>query len=673
MVDFILKQKLTLAVIGSFGLVAAGFAMLGEDEMTAESLQANQKNSTAAHSGNTSDDPHIATRSRKAPEIQRVQLSGNASGKTNRVLMRNSSNRSLSGKPDRQQLRESLRDAHLASVGERAAQAQQKKETGADKKPQAVAAAPAKQNKTLSEATGATPSAEPPTHTGDYRRALLAQARREAMNSDEPWKELIAIGLVQAEIKDLREAKETLNISRKLVPIGQNSEQTANALVSISQAFARIGELETALDTATSVSIETSRNQALSTIISEHVGRQEFSAAKTLVSSLSLPDYRSASLRNIAEGEACVGNSTPAMSTVALISNMSLKNDALKRIALAQARSRQWDAAIATTALIGDESINQNALADIISIRIDSGDLRTAQSAVWTLRDESARNNLFSKLARKHASLGDISSGMRTSDFINDSRVKESTMASVSVQQARRGDTSGAFSQVAALVDVSAKSQGLRDVTMEEATQRGTNAARNMAALIENPDARDASYRAIAQREAGMGNINLAMDCAQNIRADDCRVLSYAETALSSIQRTPSRQAIHILEDTTQLIPAIAQNTGKKNEAIIKLANAYALVNRLDETIGNLNHIQSESQRNYAFRQIAFDCVDRNQLENAQNLANRIMSESLKNNTLEEIALRHARNVKPEDVETEIRRFNSNKQRSQFLRGIARK
>lgn len=668
MISFIIKHKLTLAVAGSFGLVIMGFSMLGEETNSATALPTSLQQSAQVDQARRSADQSSYS-NRRAPELARVQLSGNHVERTNRVLMRNSSNRVQGAKPDRQQLRESLRDAHLASVGERAAQARQEKAAQPEKKTE-IAVAPAP---TLSEAAGAKANAEVSETSGDYRRSLLAQAKTEALNSEEPWKELIAIGLVQAEIKDLRSAKETLSISRKLIPAGKGADFEASALVSITQAFASIGELETALDTATSIVSEKARDQGLSTIISAHVNQQEFSAAKTLVSSLTLESNRSSALRTIAEGEANGGNASPAMSTIALISNMALKNDALKRVALAQARSKQWDAAIGTTALIGDEAINQRAMADIIRIRIDSGDLSAAQASVWTLRDESARDNLFSQLAKKHASMGDIHSGMRTTAMIQNSLTKENTLASVSVQQARQGDTSGAFSQVTALADVNTKSQGLRDVTMEEATLRGTNAARNMASLIEDPDARDAAYRAIAQREVGMGNLSQAMDCAQNIRAEDCRLLSLAETALSSIKNTPSRQAIHILEDTTQLIPSIPVSSGKRSEAIIKIAHAYALVNRLDETIAHLVHIPSDGQRNSVYRQIALDCVDRNQLENGQGMANRISNDSLRAATLEELALRHAKNVKPEEANNELRRFDTNEQRSQFLRGIARK
>lgn len=669
MFSFIIKHKLTLAVAGSFGLVIVGFSMLGEETTSATALTTSiQQNEHVGRSGSSSEQTFSGNR--RAPDVARVQLSGNHVERTNRVLMRNSSNRAQGEKPDRQQLRESLRDAHLASVGERAAQARQEKAAQPEKKTE-IAAAP--KAPTLSEAAGAKENAEVSATSGDYRRSLLAQAKTEALNSEEPWKELIAIGLVQAEIKDLRSAKETLTISRKLIPAGKGADFESSALVSITQAFANIGELETALDTATSIVSEKARDQGLSTIIYAHVNRQEFSAAKTLVSSLTLESNRSSALRTIAEGEANGGNASPAMSTIALISNMALKNDALKRVALAQARSKQWDTAIGTTALIGDQSINQSAMADIIRIRIDSGDLSTAQASVWTLRDESARDDLFGKLARKHASMGDIHSGMRTAAMIQNSLTKENTLASVSVQQARQGDTSGAFSQVTALADVNTKSQGLRDVTMEEATLRGTNAARNMASLIEDPDARDAAYRAIAQREVGMGNLSQAMDCAQNIRAEDCRLLSLAETALSSIKNTPSRQAIHILEDTTQLIPSIPVSSGKRNEAIVNIAHAYALVNRLDETIAHLVHIPSDGQRNSVYRQIALDCVERNQLENGQGMANRITNDSLRAATLEELALRHARNVTPEKANDELRRFDTNEQRSQFLRGIARK
>ncbi len=664
MLEFLKQQKITLFALSSFGLAAAGFSLLGGHEDAPEKTRG------------TGELVQNAPVPRRAPGLHKRSSTYEESSlaKNPRVLVRNTIGRGSLSKPDRKQIREALRDAHLASVEERARQSSSaKKEEGTALAQNQTETKP---GPSLSEAAGAVKAAAPSELSGDYRRTLLAEAMREALNSEEPWKELVAIGLVQAEIRDMTTAKETLSMAKRLAPSkNRNGEEDASALVTVSQAFARIGQLETALDTATAITREPEQNQAISSIISEHVGRQEFSAAKTLVSSLSLAQYREASLRNIAEGEACTGDATPAISTVSLISNMSLRNDALRRVAVAQARSKQWDGAMSTASLIADANVNQRALAEIIRIRIDAGDLAAAQASIWGLRDDSMRDDLFSRLSKKLATQGDINTGIRTSDYIKDILTKENTLAAVSIQQARLGDTSTAFSTVTELVNQGAQTQGVRDVTLVEADLRGTKSAYNMASMINNPDARDATFRAIAQREAGLGNLAEAMNCAESINASDCRVLAFAETALSSIKKTPtpSRQAINLLENTTQMIPSMPENSSKRNEAILKIANAYALVNRLDEAIGNLLHITSFNQRDGALEQIARDCVNSGKIEYAQNLAGRIVNTQRRERVLEDIALIHSQKVKASEAKKELERFDTNRERARFLRGIATK
>lgn len=602
------------------------------------------------------------TANRRAPRMEKQFISG---GRRPSVIAHNNA---PVNKPSKEQIRTSLRDTHLESLKERAALAAQ------EKKDSALAATPAPEKKSLSTTAGATPAATPtPNIQGDYRRKLLALAKSEAINAEEPWKELIAIAFAQNGIQDTLGARDTLKLASRLTPATNTNGEQSRHRLSMTQAFASLGEIELALDQAALIKEESPKNNAYASLINTHVSRREFSEAKALVSSITAPAQQSNALRTIAEGEASIGDERPALSTASLISNLSLRNDALGRIAQALARSQQWDSAMATVSLINDREANQRALANVIRTRIDSGDIMVAQNAIWSIQDESSRNDLFSRISNKHASQGNLSAGMQTAELITDKPTQERTLASVSLQQARLGDTSGAFSQARTFATQSVQTDTLRDVALVEASQRGTYAGCNMAALIENPEARDAAFRAIAQREASVGNLSEAINCVQNIQAQDCRVLTMADSALASIQRNATREAIRVLEDTTQLITSIEIKNNKRNEAIRKIAHAFALIGRIDECLGNISHLPNQGQRDSTYEQISLDCVNKNMIENAQNLANRITSQDKKKKCLENIALIYARHVDPKDASKEVRRFDTEEQRSQFLRGIATK
>ena len=663
---------LLLATLGSFGLLAVGVSSLKKEEQ-AESHKVQKIESPSLLQSNFLPKEQQGSASYEARRATRPQRNFNApppSQRVARILHRNGSPTT----PSKEKILDSLKETRLATLNERSQKvAEKQKEIEKQepaKTPEAVAAQAPSPDKapTLSEETGAKEQENTGlVSSGDYRKKILAQAKSEALKATEPWKELVAIALVQKDIQDLFGARETLQLASRLLPTTQSSART-----SFAQAFAQIGDIELALDQAAMISEEKNRNIAYSSLISVQASRREFDHAKTLVSSLSLPDYKASALRTIAEAEASQGESTPALNTAQLISNLSLRHDALNRIASALARASQWENAFNTVNLISEKEAKQNALANVLRTRIDQGDMNAAQSGIWSLQKESLRNDLFSRMSNKYASQGQLAQGMQTAEFIVDKVLKEKTLANLSLQQARQGNTSAAFSQVRLLDTQSIQKEALKDVALVEASQRGIAAGCNMAALIENPDARDSAYRAIAEREAAEGNLSAAMNCVQNINSYECRVLSLADTALASIRKNKSHQAIKVLEDTTQMIPTLPYKNSKRSQALVKISHAFALINRIDEAMGNISHLPSENERNNAYYQIALDCVNNGQVENAQLLAKRILSPSLQKRCLETIALRYARQIDPKDGQKEIGRFDTNEQRAQFLRGLVR-
>lgn len=670
---------MTLLAIASFGLAIAGVSSLGEnDQNTSEKESFTQsvlKQHAAIPSSLSYSDTSTATADRRAPEMARVQLSGKIKSPVHRTLTRNKFT------IPQAELSKIVRENHMAAINERAQEAMDKAQKGneqalpSEKKSAdtALASANQKNSKTITEAAGGKKTKSDEETSLDYRRKLLRKAVTEVLSSEEPWKELIAIALVQADIKDFTGAKETLMLAKRLIPDSDSTNVRANALVSITQGFCRINQTELALDTAVYISETKAQNQALSSIITSHLQSKEFSAAKTLVSSLSLIDYREASLRNIAEAEAYDGKHSPAMSTASLISSMSMRNDALHRIAVTQAKAKQWDTALSTAGLISDTDVSQNTMAEIIRIRIDAGETGMIHSYIANIRREATRDDLYGRLARKQASLGNIIGGQRSAELIINDINKENTLAAIAVQQARYGNTLEAFNKASSLINHGPQSQGVRDVTLVEANMRGTPSAYNMASMIENSTARDSTLRAMAQREAGLGNLKEAVNCAHSINAEECRVLSLAETALSCIRQSPSRQAVTVLENTTPLATGLSENNSSRNEALIKIANAYALINRVSESIGYINQLPSKAQQNNALQQISYDCADRNNLAHAQDLAARISDDSLRKTTSAGIAKRHARHVLPENSSSEVEKFQTKEERAAFLRAMAAK
>lgn len=658
-------------MIGAFSLLMVGVSMLeksGGSDVTVRYAEGKDAASGGAYEGSLGN---------QGFRNDKIILSGDVHrGPVNRTLIRNQG----SDRPNREELRESLRDAHIAVTEERAQQAALARNNPA---PQAAPAPvnqntpPPPQKKMLEVAKGTVITdkngANDPNAPKDYRRALLSQAVREALDSSEPWKELVAVAMIQAGLPDMVSARETIAIAKKLVPTTGDALLRGDRMISIVQAQVNIGLLDAALDTALNIANEEKKNQGISTVIWAHLARRQFSEAKTLASGLSMKQYKEGSFRNIAEAEANVGDMNPAMSTMALISNLDLKNDAIHRIAMAQARSQQWNSAASTAALIADVAKNQQVLSDIIRVRIDSGDISGAQSSVWGIKDKNQRDDLFGRIANRYASQADIPSAFRVAGMISDKNRQENIMASISVQQARLGDVAGGFNSAQSIKNSFAHTQAMRDVTLIEANNRGAAAARNMAALIENKDARDATYRAIANREVGQGKFNEAMNCIESISSNECRLNSQAEIAVAFLRRQTSREAIHLLEDTVSNLSTIPQESYERTRLVLTLSYGFALLNRFEESIGLIVDLPREGDRNNAYRQIALDCVARGEIEHAQSMARRIKDLNFQSRTLEEIAMRHANNVNPGDADKELRRFDTKEQRAQFLRGVASK
>jgi tetratricopeptide (TPR) repeat protein len=306
------------------------------------------------------------------------------------------------------------------------------------------------------------------------------------------------IALAYAKLGDIRNALDTAAAIRR-------PEERSSVLVGIAEIQARAEDVQGALETASAIQQPAKQASALVEIAEIQATRGAMHSAREVAERLPLDEEKSRALTAIAVGQAERGDLVAALETAAVIPGTG-KAHVLRTIGDVQAKSGDRAAALdtwrkAATVAIQDSRFEE--LTQILESQVKFGDVPGARMSAAAVPDNS---HAQMKLVEVQAAAGDVRSAIETVSAIRDARDRALALEHVAAAQARTGSVGQAVDTAAAIEDARARNEALAWVTLARLESNDIAGALVTATGIEDDDWKSWTFVSIARAQIEAGD-----------------------------------------------------------------------------------------------------------------------------------------------------------------------
>lgn len=544
---------------------------------------------------------------------------------------------------------------------------------------------PAAQKTTVSTDRNKPPSGSPPAalplpqggpaagvQTDSLHHRLLDEAYTLALQSEEPWKNLIAVAREYHRRGDKPAALAVLLTAEKLAVNPDNPDHSSAPVHEVAKAMMSMGQTGAAVRALQNIATAWQRERAMGEVSAWAARAGDMNTAKTLASQILGPPARDVALVAIAESEAVLQGASAAMQTVGLITDKHKRDDAYRRIAMKRADRMDFPGAEQSVALIHDRVLKDRTNASLARIRAGMGDLDGGLRMLRYIGNPVIEDTALRELCLELASLGRFSDGSLVATRIRDDKEKSRAIEGISLAQAKAGRLSAALVSLSSIPLDDMRDRGLRNVSAA-AAQRGNPArARNVALRIGSGHERDKAYRAIAQAAAADGNHHVAYNTLQSIAGTDEKALAMVSMARYRLRQGDSRQARALLEDARRAVPGVASSSAR-DRIRADMALAYAEGDDPWHSLALADEISDQRSRDAALGNLARTLAVNDDIDAAQRSVQSIATENIRAAAEENVARAAARKTEPRQALRKSRELDPGRQRIVFLLEVSRK
>lgn len=308
----------------------------------------------------------------------------------------------------------------------------------------------------------------------------------------------IALGQIRA--REIAAAKKTLDQTLAVASSSKDRDWKDLMLFRVAAAQSMAGDVKQAMDTASKVSNEGRRQDALRSIVMEQARSGNVQEAIRIARST---DQGSA-LVSIAWIQAKSKDTKGALNTTTAIDNMYLRSQALVEIAIEQAKDGEISLATQTLSLIDEKLIPANPLCKAVRNLVRAGDVRSAKEIVSTFKfdppdygvadalvalseaqiklgddkgalelvsklPEEFKTDVLSRLAEAQVRVGNIQGAFETANQIKTEKHQVYVRTRIASAQAKAGHPEGALETVTGLtIDQEDRVAVLRDIAVSQ-------------------------------------------------------------------------------------------------------------------------------------------------------------------------------------------------------------
>lgn len=503
------------------------------------------------------------------------------------------------------------------------------------------------------------------------RASIIDAAYDLALKSETPWKNLIAVAMEQYRRGEKRDAREVLQMAKKMAADPDDQLASSIAVREVIKAMLSQRQAADAMEALHDIQNPRQRERALGEVAAWSARLGKVDMARTLIVQIINGSDRDVALIAIAESEASYEGASVAMQTASTIINGRRKDDAYRRVALKRGTLKDFSGAEQSVQMMKNENLKDLTLAALARLRAQSGDVAGGLQMVQNVRDQSIVDSSLREMVTELAALGQFSESAYITTRIHDDRERSYALEQLSVEQARTGDLSGSLVRTDSIPIDAIRERTLGYVSRVTADGGSPARARNVAIRINSIRARDRAYRSIAQAAAADGDHAAAYNTLQEINRSDEKAMALVSMARARQRQGDSRQALLMLEDAGREIQSL-QSVGAVGRIQAGMAVAYAERQESGHSLLIADSIRNLRQRDATYGSLARTFA-RYDIQAAQQSVLSISSDRIRLRAEDTVARTLAQKITPQNAVYEARSLYSERQQIVFLLEVSRK
>ena len=347
---------------------------------------------------------------------------------------------------------------------------------------------------------------------------------------------LVRIAEVNTSFGNLNASRASLRDARNIANEVKVSPGRDLALRSIGLEWARIRDIDAALEVAEAIEMDEMRDPVLVAVINLQIGSADIPAALANARRLSTSGAKEQTLRRIAQGQARLGKLSDARATIAAIKDEGIRTVASADVAGALADIGNSDSiamAIDMAHDIHSKSERDSAYVYISLVQAASGSLNGAVATLGRVKDPASRALGFARLATLRAQADDV---------VNADALLKRAIADLPRKRAAPG-----------------KSLALCEIAVAQISTGQKPAARDTLQQALQANGQAPGLEAIARLQARAGDIAGALSTAMQVGDDATRALLIHDITTAQAEAgdvSGARTTAQSLTDARLQVPA---------------------------------------------------------------------------------------------------------------------
>ncbi len=452
----------------------------------------------------------------------------------------------------------------------------------------------------------------------------LTEARAAAQSIPDAYfkaEAMVRIAAVNTSFGNLDAARTSLRDARKIANEVKVSPGQGLALRSIGLEWARIRDVDAALEAADAIATDEMRDPVLVAVINLQVGSGNIPAALGNVRRLSTAIGREQMLRRIAQQQARLGKLSDARATIAAIGDEGIRAIASADVASALADIGNSDSVAVAIDMAGgihNKSERDAAYVYISLVQATSGNLKGAASTLDRVKEPAARALGFARLATLRAQADDsvnaelfLKRAMTDVPRKRTAPGKSLALSEIAVAQIATGQKPAARATLQQALEADGRGPGPEAIARLQARAGDIAGALNTAMQVSDDATHALLIHDITTAQAEAGDVSGARATAQALA--DARLQVPAWFGIIGVQAAAGDQAgakdsVQMAQQEARAIDDTeyrAQALGALAAVHVKLADVPSGWSTFQEAVATADLIDQGSARSAAFANIA--------------------------------------------------------------------
>jgi hypothetical protein len=502
------------------------------------------------------------------------------------------------------------------------------------------------------------------------REALLEEAGKLALHSDQPWKNLIQVALAYNRAGEKAAATLWFERAQRLAIDPDSSVRSSAALRDVVKGMLAAGMIDESMAVLARIPDPRYRDSAHASVVSVLARRRQFAEATRMASSLFDPKARALAFRSVADAQARYGDLNDALATVFQIPPGRSRDDALSRVSLARAAVGDSAGAAQVVAQITSARSRDLAQVKLAEYEARSGRAGSSETMLALLNDPFLRDESLRRIVEMQVANYKFEDAKASAFRIENTMERALAMESLVKLQVRKGDLVGALSRARSIDVETSRTRALRTVAVAETAATSAAAARSVAFLIEDAWERDVAYRQIAERAAALGRPGDAVETIYEMSFPEERASAFASVARIRARYGAVEPARLLIQDAVREVEQIPQ-VAKQWKAKGMLATAYAEALDGNAAMSTAAEIGNAGLRDRAYQSLAQKFASLKDIQLAEQSAQAIVREETRERVLADMARTIAGKTRATDALGMLNEFTSREQQVRFLLAVA--